>query len=164
VPKGDDVSVSLREAITQLQDSNQEVTKVINKGRVGLGNQGSRVSKAKDSILSTNYKGLFTSYKKHTKALYSLIKGLISEFKSVKSGNGANDQKELDDFMDTSPGEDMTSESFQELQEKVAHLSGSTNQKVGRDQFDDLKRAINKLKEQVKNGSGISGTSSFYQL
>eukprot|EP00978_Attheya_sp_CCMP212_P046619 scaffold402153_cov39-Attheya_sp.AAC.1 len=32
VPKGDDESVSLREAILEVQESNNEVTKEINKG------------------------------------------------------------------------------------------------------------------------------------
>eukprot|EP00978_Attheya_sp_CCMP212_P007602 scaffold17564_cov59-Attheya_sp.AAC.3 len=41
VPKGDDESVSLRETISALQESNQDVTKEINKGRLCLGAQGS---------------------------------------------------------------------------------------------------------------------------
>eukprot|EP00978_Attheya_sp_CCMP212_P029238 scaffold103340_cov27-Attheya_sp.AAC.3 len=66
--------------------------------------------------------------------------------------------------MDTSPREGRTSESLQELQEKVAHLLGSTNQKVGREQFDEIKRAVNKLEQQVKIGSGNSGSSTFFQV
>eukprot|EP00978_Attheya_sp_CCMP212_P028667 scaffold99642_cov51-Attheya_sp.AAC.5 len=86
-------------------------------------------------MLSTNYQGLSKSYKKHTKALYELIKGLTSEVESINAGNVANDPNDFDDFMDTSPREGQISESLQELQEKVAHLSGSTNQKVGCEQF-----------------------------
>lgn len=166
VPKGEDVSVSLREAISHLQESNQDVIGEINKGRIGLVDHSSRISKSEDSLLtlSGNYKGLSKSYKTHIKALYGLIKGLTSELQSIKSGNGAKDENEFEDFMETSPGEEGISESFQELQEKVAHLSGATNQKVGRDQFDDLKRAVNKLEDKVKIGAGNAGTSSFYQL
>eukprot|EP00978_Attheya_sp_CCMP212_P029237 scaffold103340_cov27-Attheya_sp.AAC.2 len=59
VPKGDDGSVSLREAISALQESNQDVTKDINKGRVCLGAQGSRISTAENNM-------------KHEDALYKL--------------------------------------------------------------------------------------------
>eukprot|EP00978_Attheya_sp_CCMP212_P011067 scaffold26997_cov42-Attheya_sp.AAC.3 len=93
------------EAISALQESNQDVTKEINKGRLGLGAQGSRISTAEDTMktLSTNYQGLSKSYKKHTKALYELIKVLTSEVESITAGNVANDPNEFDDFMDTSP-------------------------------------------------------------
>eukprot|EP00978_Attheya_sp_CCMP212_P007603 scaffold17564_cov59-Attheya_sp.AAC.4 len=114
--------------------------------------------------LSTNYQGLSKSYKKHTKALYELIKCLTSEVESINDGNVANDPNEFDDFIDTSPRKGGTSASPQELQEKVAHLSGSTNQKVGREQFEELKREVNKLEQQVKSGSGNSGSSTFFQV
>eukprot|EP00978_Attheya_sp_CCMP212_P036333 scaffold163882_cov51-Attheya_sp.AAC.1 len=110
VPKGDDESVSLREVISDAQESNNE--------------------------------GLSKSYKKHTKALYELIKILTIDVKSITSGTVANDPNEFDGFMDTSPREGETSASLQILQEKVAHLTGSTNQKVGREQFEELKRDV----------------------
>eukprot|EP00978_Attheya_sp_CCMP212_P032190 scaffold124322_cov68-Attheya_sp.AAC.1 len=89
---------------------------------------------------------------------------LTIDVKSITSGPIANDPNEFEDFMDTATRDGETSASLQELQEKVAHLTGSTNQKVRREQFEELKREVNKLEQRSKSSSGTSGSSTFFQV
>eukprot|EP00978_Attheya_sp_CCMP212_P027801 scaffold94026_cov53-Attheya_sp.AAC.5 len=162
VPKGDDKSVSLREAISEVQESNNKVTKEINKGQLGLGTQGSRISTAEDNMKTLPLYESPGTLKVLQEAHESTV--LTIDVKLITSGTIANNPNEFDDIMDTSPRDGEMSASLQELQEKVAHLTRSTNQKVGREQFEELKRDVNKLEQRVKSGSGNSGSSTFFQV
>eukprot|EP00978_Attheya_sp_CCMP212_P006741 scaffold15609_cov55-Attheya_sp.AAC.10 len=57
-----------------------------------------------------------------------------------------------------------TSQSLQELQEKVAHMLGSTDQKVGHEPFDYVKKAVTTPEQQINSGSGNAGSSPLFQV
>jgi hypothetical protein len=169
VPKtAADPTITIWEAIPAIQASVEATNVLLTSRQADASEQEDklRITDNRLHILSRSYGNLAESYKRQITRLNGSVSTLE---KAAGMGRRANTsglsrgEPERFDFNGTSVDDALTI--LQEMQEKVEHLTGATNQHVGQDAFRRIVQDVRTLEDQVQSGDSKNDRqgSPFFQ-
>eukprot|EP00978_Attheya_sp_CCMP212_P045088 scaffold333140_cov47-Attheya_sp.AAC.2 len=151
----EDQTIPIWEGVESIQTELDVTNELLTSGKVEVATRGSQLDQTDNRlhILSQSYANLADSIK------------VLERARGLETGTTGLSQGNPDRFdFNESKGSDAL-RTLEELKEQVDYLTGTTNQQVGHDAFDQIVMDLRKLKHQVHSGSSgcTSSDSNFFQ-